>query len=168
MNLSGYLHRKFASPSETGMRCPMKCPACDLDLTEMELGGVKVDVCHGGCGGIWFDAFELQHVDEQREVASEHLLRIQRNPSVHVDFLRKRACPRCDGVKLKRHFFSARKQVEVDHCPNCAGYWLDAGELEQIREEKASEATAVHVQVTTVSMETIRFLYRQRIERETA
>src|SRR5678815_2187221 len=110
----------------------MKCPACDFDLTEMELGGVKVDACHGGCGGTWFDALELQRVDEQKEVPTENLLRIQNNPQIRVNASRKRGCPRCDGVKLQRHFFSARRQVEVDHCPNCAGYWLDAGELEAV------------------------------------
>lgn len=142
----------------------MKCPACDYELTEMELGGVKVDVCHGGCGGIWFDAFELQRVDEQREVPSQHLLRIQTNPELVMDASRKRACPRCDGVKLKRHFFSAKKQVEVDHCPNCAGYWLDARELEKIRAEKAHDTAALNVKTMTLSMEAIRFVYRQRIE----
>jgi len=146
------------------MELPMKCPACDYDLTELEMGGVKVDACHGGCGGIWFDAFELQRVDEQREVPSQHLLRIQRDPNLHLDHSRKRACPRCDGIKLKRHFFSARKQVEVDHCPNCAGYWLDAGELEKIRTEKAHEETVAAVQCATITMETIRFVYRQRIQ----
>src|SRR5262249_42184796 len=110
------------------------------------------------------DAFELQRVDEQREAPAEHLLRIQINPSVRVDPARKRACPRCDGVKLKRHFFSARRQVEVDHCPNCAGYWLDAGELEKIRAEKVEVRTGDKVRIGAVSMETIRFLYRQRIE----
>lgn len=142
----------------------MKCPACDYDLTEMELGGVNVDACHGGCGGIWFDAFELQRVDEQREVPAQHLLRIQRDPNLRLDHSRKRACPRCDGIKLKRHFFSAKKQVEVDHCPNCAGYWLDAGELEKIRTEKAHEETMANVQGAAISMETIRFVYRQRIQ----
>lgn len=142
----------------------MKCPACDYDLTEMELGGVKVDACHGGCGGIWFDAFELQRVDEQREVPTQHLLRIQSNPQLRVDASRKRACPRCDGIKLKRHFFSAKKQVEVDHCPNCAGYWLDAGELEKIRAEKAQEEAAASIPCATITMETIRFVYRQKIQ----
>ena len=142
----------------------MKCPACDYDLTELELAGVKVDACHGGCGGIWFDAFELQRVDEQREVPSQHLLRVQRDPNLRVDHSRKRACPRCDGVKLKRHFFSAKKQVEVDHCPNCAGYWLDAGELEKIRVEKSSEEAKTKVEFAMISMETIRFVYRQRIQ----
>ena len=34
---------------------------------------------------------------------------------------------------MMRHFFSVKKQVGVDECPGCAGIWLDAGELNQIR-----------------------------------
>jgi uncharacterized protein len=34
-----------------------------------------------------------------------------------------------------RHFFSPLRRVEVDECPQCGGYWLDAGELAAIREE---------------------------------
>jgi len=145
----------------------MNCPACDYVLTEMELGGVKVDVCHGGCGGIWFDAFELQRVDEQREVPTQHLLRIQRDPHRNLDLARKRACPRCDAIKLKRHFFSAKKQVEVDHCPNCAGYWLDAGELEKIREEKYSADSAKAMGAGSVTTEVIRYLYQIQTEPRT-
>ena len=130
----------------------------------MEMGGVKLDTCHGGCGGIWFDAFELQRVDDRNEVATEYLLRVQRDPRKRVDSSRKRACPRCDGVKLKQHFFSAQKQVEVDHCPNCGGFWLDAGELEKIRAEKALDAKMKEAGMGTLSMGAIRFLYRQKIE----
>lgn len=143
----------------------MKCPACFYELTELKFGGVTVDACHGGCGGIWFDAFELQKVDEQHEVPGEHLLRVQRDPKLTVDGSRKRDCPRCNSVKLKRHFFSAQKQVEVDHCPSCGGYWLDAGELEKIRDEK-TVATAKSRQAgdARLSMEAIRFLYKQKLE----
>ena len=49
----------------------MKCPACDRELTETQVGAVAVDICQGGCGGVWFDAFELQRVDEQIMPASE-------------------------------------------------------------------------------------------------
>jgi len=55
-------------------------------------------------------------VDEQEEISDEWLLDIQRDPAVKVDPSLKRACPRCDGIKLKRHFFSAKKQVDVDLC----------------------------------------------------
>ena len=141
----------------------MNCPACSQELTETQVGAVVVDVCHGGCGGIWFDLFELQRVDEQHEAAGEPLLNIPRDPALQVDFSRKRACPRCEGIKLKRHFFSAKRRVEVDHCPNCGGYWLDAGELEKIREEKTAHAGAKPAQRGSVSVEVIRYLYRVQI-----
>jgi len=141
----------------------MKCPACDRELAVLQVGAVEVDACQGGCGGVWFDAFELNKVDEQREAAGEHLINIERNPSLRVDAVRKRDCPRCEGIKLKRHLFSRTSRVEVDHCPNCAGYWLDAGELEKIREEQQPNA-AVGVRSPQMSMEIIRYMYRLRIE----
>jgi Zn-finger nucleic acid-binding protein len=35
----------------------MKCPACKNVLQEMTVDNVTVDICKGGCGGIWFDNF---------------------------------------------------------------------------------------------------------------
>jgi hypothetical protein len=143
----------------------MKCPACDHELTESQVGSVRVDICQGGCGGIWFDAFELKKVDQEHEIAGEHLINIKRGPVRRLDTARKRACPRCQGVKLKRHLFSPKSTVEVDHCPNCAGYWLDAGELEKIREEeKASATTAKSAPEGQMSMEVIRYIYRMQVE----
>jgi hypothetical protein len=37
----------------------IECPVCSNVMTKMEAEGVTVDVCAGGCGGIWFDWFEL-------------------------------------------------------------------------------------------------------------
>jgi Zn-finger nucleic acid-binding protein len=138
----------------------MKCPACYNDLSEMQVGELQVDVCHGGCGGIWFDAFELQRADEAAESAGEALLEIKRDESVQVDPSRKRECPRCPDIKLHRHFFSARRRVQVDQCPNCGGYWLDAGELALIREEKAQVDAVGKVSAAVVSSRFIRYVYR--------
>lgn len=137
----------------------MKCPACFNELTEVHVGNLAVDVCQGGCGGIWFDAFELQRVDEEAE-PGEPLLEIQRDERVVVDAARKRECPRCAGVKLHRHFFSAKRRVEVDQCPNCGGYWLDAGELAHIRTEKSEAHKTEQARQSSVSSEFIRYLYR--------
>ncbi len=142
----------------------MKCPACDRQLTEVQVGAVAVDVCQGGCGGVWFDAFELLRVDEEHEAAGEHLINIQRDPKLRVDHVRKRACPRCDGVKLKRHLFSPNSKIEVDHCPGCAGYWLDAGELEKIRLEQRPAVGVKPGQRGQMSTDVIRYLYRMQIE----
>ena len=142
----------------------MKCPACFNELTQVQVGSLQVDVCQGGCGGIWFDAFELQRVDEERESAGEPLLQIQRDERVLVDPSRKRECPRCPGIKLQRHFFSAKRKVEVDQCPNCGGYWLDAGELASIRAEKSAAASQEAARQSGISPDVIRYLYRLQIE----
>ncbi len=140
----------------------MKCPACFNELTEVQVGSLAVDVCRDGCGGIWFDAFELKRVDQEEEVAGESLLNVRQDPSVVVDPARKRECPRCAGVKLHRHFFSARRRVQVDQCPNCAGYWLDAGELAAIREEMSAGVNASEVRRTITSTQVIRYLYEMQ------
>jgi len=142
----------------------MKCPACLNELTPITIGGVTVDACEGGCAGIWFDAFELQRIDEQHEVAGETVLHLQRDPNLTVDLARRRDCPRCDGIKLMRQLFNPQVRVEVDHCPQCAGYWLDAGELEKIRAGRAQQSRQAAAPTKGLSMETIRFLYRQRLE----
>lgn len=117
----------------------MNCPACRNLLAQIAVGNLIVDACEGGCGGIWFDRFELQKVDEPEEVAGEVLLDVPRNPQIKVDLNQKRHCPKCENVVMMQHFFSVKKQVLVDECPKCGGFWLDAGELATIRREFSSE-----------------------------
>ena len=145
----------------------MRCPACFNELSQLKVGELVVDVCQGGCGGIWFDAFELQKVDEENESLGEPLLHIRRNERLTVDQSRKRECPRCAGIKLHRHFFSAKRRVEVDQCPNCGGYWLDAGELALVRAERGQAATAGQARQSSISQDVIRYLYRLRAQERT-
>jgi Zn-finger nucleic acid-binding protein len=115
------------------------CPVCANVLTTMTVGRITVDACEGGCGGIWFDRYELMRVDEGDESAGESLLEIERDPSLQVDLSKRLYCPKCPEVVMMRHFFSAKRQVVVDECPNCGGHWLDPGELRTIRTEYASD-----------------------------
>lgn len=117
----------------------MKCPACDGDLVKIEVGDIAVDACKGGCGGLWFDRFELDKVDEPHEEAGIGLLDLERDPSIEVDHETRRVCPKCDDLTLMRHFFDVKRRVEVDECPGCAGIWLDTGELAAVRTQYASE-----------------------------
>ena len=117
----------------------MECPVCDNVLTRMTVGGITVDACAGGCGGIWFDRYELMRVDEAAESAGEGLLEIGRDPDLEVDLGKRLNCPKCTEVVMMRHFFSAKRGVTVDECPSCGGHWLDPGELRTIRTEYASE-----------------------------
>ena len=113
----------------------MNCPACDRGLLEMVAGDITVDVCKGGCGGVWFDNFELRKFDEPHEA----LLDIEQDESIQVDHDKRRNCPRCETQVMMRHFFSVKQHVEVDECPSCAGMWLDYGELHQIRTQNGND-----------------------------
>jgi uncharacterized protein len=103
----------------------------------MTVGGISVDVCKKGCAGIWFDRYELMKVDESHESAGEDLLRIEGDPEVlsALDHTKRLSCPKIPDVVMMRHFFSVKRQVSVDECPDCGGYWLDVGELGTIRSE---------------------------------
>jgi Zn-finger nucleic acid-binding protein len=112
----------------------MNCPACDNKLTSLTAGKVTVDVCEGGCGGMWFDNFELKKLSDPGQIDAAALLQFDRDDLVLIDYEKRRRCPKCDIIMM-RHFFSDRREVEVDSCPSCNGVWLDPGELTQIRRE---------------------------------
>jgi Zn-finger nucleic acid-binding protein len=117
----------------------MRCQACGNVLSPMTVGEITVDVCAGGCGGIWFDRYELMKVDESHESAGEELLHIERASDISVDHSKQLSCPKCPDVVMMRYFFCVKRQVTVDECPNCGGYWLDVGELATIRSEFETE-----------------------------
>jgi uncharacterized protein len=120
----------------------MNCPVCANTLSEIDAGGIRVDVCQDGCGGTWFDWLELQRVDEPDENVAESLLAVPRDYIAELTGDRQHQCPRCEGQPLARHFFSVKREVEVDECPACGGFWLDAGELSAIRNLFDSEDSA--------------------------
>ena len=118
----------------------MKCPACGNKLSHLDVNGIEVDTCKGGCGGVWFDNYEFKKFDEPHEHAGESLLEVERDPNVTIDHSERRNCPRCENITMMRRFFSIKKEVELDECASCAGIWLDTGELAHIRSLFQSEA----------------------------
>jgi hypothetical protein len=117
----------------------MECPACNHTLTPMNVSNITVDACRGGCGGVWFDRFEIDKVDEPHEEAGIELLDIERDPSKKVDYDAQRKCPKCDDANLMRHFYDVKREILVDECPACAGLWLDTGELTRLRSQYRTE-----------------------------
>ncbi|MFI5461529.1 MAG: M48 family metalloprotease, partial [Isosphaerales bacterium] len=107
----------------------MKCPSCDQpSLVEtMTKGGVLVDVCKT-CKGVWLDRGEVFFFSQkpkelERLLASEPI----------ENKLSHRQCPRCD-LNLQEVPF-LRPDLVVDRCPECEGYWFDAGELQKAMDE---------------------------------
>ncbi|HEB93240.1 MAG TPA: hypothetical protein ENI94_07195 [Gammaproteobacteria bacterium] len=112
----------------------MKCPRTRKLLKPIKVAGIDLDISEG-CGGIWFDNFELDKLNQSSiamgEVLIEHL-REYHNPLVDVN--KRLNCPRDTDVIMMRRFYSSKFQIEIDECPQCGGIWLDAEELEKIRE----------------------------------
>jgi uncharacterized protein len=120
----------------------MKCPSCKNPLREKNAGEITLDLCHGGCGGIWFDAAELERISVSAPAATT-LHTIWHIPRSNVQLTEPRLCPRCPEQVLYRKWFSDLKQVEIDQCPECGGIWLDAGEFSRVYEEvKSSRETS--------------------------
>ena len=117
----------------------MNCPACGTELVVLNVGSLAVDVCRAGCGGLWFDNFELSKVDQAHESLGEALAALEFNPSAQI-LPNKRPCPKCSGIIMRQHKFSPDKPVIIDECPNCGGVWLDGGELAEIRRVTATTA----------------------------
>jgi len=117
----------------------MKCPACKGPLRQKGAGGMTLDLCYGGCGGIWFDAGELERVDTR---AANTLHTIWQVPQGKVTLTEPRVCPKCPNQVLERKWFSESRQVEIDQCPACHGVWLDAGEFTRIQKEIGATKTA--------------------------
>jgi hypothetical protein len=110
----------------------MNCPACGNALTTRIAGSINVDVCDGGCGGAWFDNFELRKVDE---VGAQTVRNVPRDLTMYTDPTVRRLCPKCPEQVMLRRYFSRLRRTQIDECPNCAGIWLDAGEFDAIQRE---------------------------------
>ena len=118
----------------------MKCPRCKVAMEQVTEDGVTLDVCKDSCGGIWFDNYELKKLDEAHEVSEEFYNKIAPSDSVgSVNVDDRLDCLKCDDTVMMRNFFSVKKEVEVDHCGNCGGYWLDVHELTNIHTQFKTE-----------------------------
>jgi Zn-finger nucleic acid-binding protein len=110
----------------------MKCPACKSTLHESNAGGLAVDICDQGCGGIWFDSSELNRVNASGAATLNAIPQDPLSPEKHRE---ARLCPRCPSQVLERKWFSELKQVEIDQCAQCGGTWLDSGEFTTVHQE---------------------------------
>jgi len=108
------------------------CPRCWVPLAREDikvwLRKVVVDHCPK-CDGIYLDDGEL------RTLTGNFSLAKWLTKYLGVDSDSKLVCPGCGGVMDAER----PEGIEVDVCLNCHGIWLDAGELEALRELSGAE-----------------------------
>lgn len=116
----------------------MNCPVCEKPMVEEDFGGVEVDVCKDGCKGIWFDWLELVRLDENHEGLGAALEEALKSPRVNDDDREQINCPKC-AMTMQTHKYKSAKEVNVDECYGCGGFYLDSGELKEIRDNYMTE-----------------------------
>jgi|TARA_B100001971_G_scaffold214326_1_gene251100 Zn-finger nucleic acid-binding protein len=108
--------------------------------------GIKVDICDNGCKGMWFDLGELKMLDEDDEGLGKALEEALRSPRINDDSRGQVLCPIC-SIRMQPHKYKNSKEVNVDECYKCGGFFLDSGELKEIRDTYMSDAEVeVYVQ----------------------
>jgi Zn-finger nucleic acid-binding protein len=107
-------------------------------MAEKDFGGVTVDVCEDGCKGVWFDWMELTKLDEENEGFGEALVEAMNYRRVNDENREPLKCPKC-GLVMHTHKYKSSKEVNVDECYQCGGFFLDSGELRVIKESFMSE-----------------------------
>jgi len=110
----------------------MRCVKCEGRLHTVRVDEVDVDQCDR-CGGIWFDAHELERV-----LGLGHLEPLQRRGAPRPgDDDRPGHCPRCGGDGYLVRIISPHAKIHVDTCAVCGGKWLDGGEIDVLKESTA-------------------------------
>ncbi|MGA1792830.1 MAG: zf-TFIIB domain-containing protein [Thermoplasmatota archaeon] len=106
----------------------LKCPKCDIYMRkqEIEVPGLNItlDFCIQ-CHSYWFDKGELN-----RYIGTNVVDRNLKRRS-GIESWGKPNCPRCGG-KITMKFI---EELEIDHCEDCSGIWLDHGELKSLQEK---------------------------------
>ena len=116
----------------------MDCPSCGEAMVEQDFGGAMVDFCKNGCKGIWFDWGELTRLDEEHEGLGPALEEALSSPKISDADRGQIACPKC-GIPMRIHKYKSAKDVRVDECYGCGGFYLDSGELKAIRDKFITE-----------------------------
>jgi len=122
----------------------MKCPVCNQQslVETMARGGVLVDVCKT-CKGVWLDRGKV-FLLSRKPKELERLLTAESDEPVLSD----RQCPRCHVNLAETPFL--RRDLLVDRCPECEGYWFDSGELIKAME---ADRHAFHLETEELGFE---------------
>ena len=92
---------------------------------------VELNQCPG-CGGVWCDDLEMHRVSP-RSVRSLNKLNAKKLQKL-VPIKKNLTCPKCRGSlkEFKDPYFP--KQIKLEHCYDCGGFWLNRGELLQFKD----------------------------------
>lgn len=104
----------------------MTCPKCNEAMDALTVGEDVVERCTG-CGGLWFNLGEYEHI---AELESEVRRLDSGDPATgeRENAIRDILCPVCH-VKMLKLSVPNQLHIKYESCPVCFGAFFDAGEL---------------------------------------
>jgi uncharacterized protein len=121
----------------------MNCPACENELSEHKVSGIRINVCSGFCGGLWFHLIQIRKIERLKLGAGSALLDFEVADGVKIYRGAEHPCPQCKTTLLYRHFYSRKLDTEVNQCSKCNGFWIDVGGLIKIMNSPQEERKAL-------------------------
>ena len=114
----------------------MNCPRCHVTLQEKRVAKqhqqLSVDQCPQ-CEGLWIGAAAMAKLETIVEPVVWEVRQIPEG----IDQLAALYCPSCETHPLLVKADHDRdRNVVVDYCESCSGWWLDKGELRAIQQEQ--------------------------------
>ncbi|ERN42462.1 hypothetical protein KR51_00007710 [Rubidibacter lacunae KORDI 51-2] len=109
----------------------LSCPKCGDRFEVVVFAEIEVDRCIG-CGGLWFDCEEVEHL--KLAAGSEAIDVGDPQCGRQLDRLASAvACPRC-GDAMTRMLDMDAHAIWYERCCVCCGIWLDAGEFVKFKD----------------------------------
>ncbi|MHC4816447.1 MAG: TFIIB-type zinc ribbon-containing protein [Planctomycetota bacterium] len=102
----------------------LECPACGSAMETLSEPDIEIEVCTE-CGGRFLDKGELDALATGLAGEIEYCS-IDTDP--HEDAFPTRKCPKCPGQDMRKINLLRLSEIIFDHCPQCAGFFLDKGE----------------------------------------
>ena len=106
----------------------MRCPKCRADMEQVEYEGTEIDRCTI-CGGIWFDAGEIDIMRDEKAAAAIDTGDASKGKQTNM--IDRYRCPRCSG-SMVRMVDPDQPHIWYETCSSCSGSFLDAGELRDL------------------------------------
>ena len=109
----------------------MNCPKCESEMEKVSINELEVDRCNS-CNGIWFDEYELADFkrmegSESVDIGDSSVGKVQnKNDLIN--------CPKCT-TRMIRMVDAKQSHIWFEHCGSCFGYFFDAGELRDLKED---------------------------------
>ena len=133
----------------------MNCPACENELSEHKVSGIRVNVCSGFCGGLWFNLSQARKIERLKQGAGSELLHFEIADGVKTYRGAEHPCPHCKTTLLYRHFFNQNFDTEVNQCSKCSGFWVDVGGLSKIMQSHSEKKKLIEIYYTAIRNEKI-------------